>query len=119
VLEHVVAISLLAVHSLRRIVHKWLSVTQTHTHKKTDVIIVFLAPQIVIQKSDTKIFESVASSQGSIKKNHLQTELCLEFSEGIPVSGDIRIALINKPKVMKKVRNYHLVAVRITEMAGS
>jgi len=63
-----------------------------------------LAPQIVIEKRGTqmgKIYESLPITSAS----RFDRELCLEFQEKIPVSGDTLITIFSKPVIkLKKER---------------
>ena len=64
-----------------------------------------VAPQIVIAKRGaqmTRIYESLPITNAS----RFERELCLEFQEKIPVSGDTLITVYNKPLIkLKKVYN--------------
>lgn len=72
----------------------------------TNTPLLFIAPQIVIWKSSsemhTKIYESLPITSAS----RYEEEICLEFHEKIPVSGDTLITVFNKPLIkLKKVIN--------------
>ena len=50
--------------------------------------------------SITKIFESAPLENAS----RFEKEICLEFVEKVPVSGDTLVALFNNPRMLRKVR---------------
>lgn len=63
-----------------------------------------VAPQIVIEKSSSKMQSKIFESLPITTASQFRDELCLEFPEKIPVSGDTLITVYNKPVIkLKKV----------------